>query len=134
MAAFHLSFRAAATWLLVSVLSGVYPAAGADALPTALPGIVHSRALEFAVAQPGISAFQNPTPQSVAQRPPDQMPATAEPAKRHRSRWVWVAVAAGIAAGAGAAIIVANHQSGKTSPPIPSVTVNVGGGSPGPPH
>jgi hypothetical protein len=134
MAAFHFSFRAAASWLLVSVLSGVFPAAGADALPTALPDIVHSRALEFAVAQPGISALQDPTPQSVAQQPPDQTPATAAPAKRHRSPWVRVAVVAGIAVGAGAAILLANHQPGKTSAPTTGVTVNVGGGSPGAPH
>jgi hypothetical protein len=133
MAAFHINFRAAASWLLVSVLGGGFPAAGADALPTALPDVVHSRALEFAVPQPGISATQDPT-QSVAQQPPDQTPTTAAPAKRHRSPWVRVAVVAAIAVGAGAAIILANHQSGKSSAPIPSVTVNVGGGSPGPPH
>ena len=128
------SFRAATCWLLVSVLSGVLPATGADALPKALPDIVRGRALEFAVAQPGISAVQDTTPQSVAQGPADRIPATAAPAKRHRSRWVWVAVVAGIA-GAGAAIIVANRQPGKTSAPITGVTVNVGGPSPGgPPH
>ena len=134
MASFRFSFRAAASWLLVSVLSGVFPAAGADALPKARPDIVHSRALEFAVPQPGISAIQDPAPQSVAQLPPDQTPATAAPAKRHRSPWVRVAVIAGIAIGAGAAIVLANHQSGKTSAPITGVTVNVGGGSPGGPH
>jgi hypothetical protein len=133
MASFRFSFRAAASWLLVSVLSGVFPAAGADALPAALPGIVHSRALAFAVPQPGISAAQDPTPQSVAQRSPGQTPVTAAPAKRHRSPWVRVAVVAGIAIGAGAAIILANHQSGKTSAPITGATVNVGGGSPGAP-
>jgi hypothetical protein len=134
MTAFHFSFRAAASWLLVSVLSGVFPAAGADAPATALPDVAHSRALEFAVPQPGTSAIQDPTPQSVEQRPPDQTPATAAPAKRHRSPWVRVAVVAAIAVGAGAAIILANHQSGKTSAPITGVTVNVGAGSPGPPH
>ena len=134
MTVFHFSCRAAASWLLVSVLSGVFPAAGADALPTTLPDVAHSRALEFAVPQPGISASQDPTPQSVAQQPPDQTPETAAPAKRHRSPWVRVAVIAAIAVGAGAAIILANHQSGKTSAPIPGVTVNVGAGSPGPPH
>ena len=134
MTVFHFSFRAAASWLLVSVLGGGFPAAGADALPTALPDVVHSRALEFAVPQPGNSASQDPTPQSVAQQPPDQTPETAAPAKRHRSPWVRVAVIAAIAVGAGAAIILANHQSGKTSAPIPGVTVNVGAGSPGPPH
>jgi hypothetical protein len=134
MVAFHFNFRAAASWLLVSVLGGGFPAAGADAVPTVLPEVVHSRALKFAVLQPGISASQDPTPQSVTQRPPDQTPATAAPAKRHRSPWVRVAIVAAIAVGAGAAIILANHQSGKTSAPIPGVTVNVGGGSPGPPH
>lgn len=133
MAACHFSFRAATSWLLVSVLSGVLPATGADALPNALPEIVRGMALESAVAQPGILASQDTTPQSVVQRPPDQTPATAAPATRHRSRWVWVAVVAGIAAGAGAAIIVTNRQPGRTSAPVTGVTVNVGGPSPGAP-
>jgi hypothetical protein len=132
MAASHFSFRAATSWLLVSVLSGALPATGADAPPKALPDILRGRALEFAVAQPGISAFQDTTPQSVAQQPADQTPATAAPAKRHRSPWVWVAVAA-IAAGAGAAIVVANRQSGRTSAPTTCITVGVGGPSPGHP-
>jgi hypothetical protein len=133
MAASHFRLRAATSWLLVTVLSGVLPAAGADALPKALPDIVRGRALQFAVAQPGISAIQDTTPQSVAQRTVDPTPATAAPAKRHRSTWVWVAVAAGIAAGAGGAIFVTNRQSGKTSAPITGVTVNVGGPSGGHP-
>jgi hypothetical protein len=112
MAAFHFSFRAATSCLLMIVLSGVLPATGADALPKA----------------------QDTTPQSVAQQPADQTPAIAAPAKRHRSPWIWVAVVAGIAAGAGAGIIVGNRQSGKTSAPIPGATVGVGGPSPGGPH
>jgi hypothetical protein len=134
MAASHFSFRAGTRWLLVSVLSGVVPATGADALPKALPGIVRGSALECAVAQPGTPAIQDNTPQAVVQRPADQIPATAAPAKRHRSPWVWVAVVAGIAVGAGAAIVLGNHQPIKTSASIPGVTVTVGGPSPGAPH
>lgn len=134
MAASHFSFRAATSWLLVGVLSGVLPAMGADAPPKPLPDIVRGSALELAVAQPGTLATQDTTPQSVTQAPADQTPPTAAPAKHHLSRWVWVAVIAGVAVGAGAAIIVTNHQSGRTSPPPPGVTVNVGGGaSPGAP-
>jgi hypothetical protein len=150
MAVCHVSFRAAASWLLVSLLSGAFPAAGADAPPTAPPDLAHS-AVGFAMSQPAFLAFQDgtpqpgaqnpvppspaqePTPQSVAARPPDETPATAAPAKHHLSKWVWLAVVAGIAAGAGTAIVLANHQPGKTSPPAPTVTVNVGGGSAGAP-
>src|SRR5271166_3376744 len=101
MAASHFSFRAATCWLLVSVLSGVLPAAGADAPPKVLPDMVRGSALELAVAQPGTLATQDTTPQSVVQQPVEQTPAAAAPAKPHRSKWVWVAVIAGIAAGAG---------------------------------
>jgi hypothetical protein len=133
MAAFHSSCRAA-SWLLATILSGSFPAVGADGLPTALPDIAHSRALQGAVPQSGAPAIQDPTPQTVPQRLPERTPATAAPAKRHHSVWIRVAIVAGIAAGAGAAIIVANRQSGRTSAPANGVTVIVGGGSPGPPH
>jgi hypothetical protein len=146
MTGFHFGLRAAASWLLVSVLSGVFPAAGADGPSTTLPDRVHSSGLESAAPQPGAllltRAFQDPapqpvaqepSPQSVAQRPPADTPATATPAKRHIPRWVWIAVIAGVAVGAGAAIVIAGHQPGKTSPPVTSVTINVGSGSAGAP-
>ncbi len=131
MAASHfISFRAATCWLLVSVL--VLPAMGADAPPKALADIMRGSALEVAAAQPGTLAAQDTPPQSVVQQPAEQTPAAAAPAKHHRT-WVWVAVIAGIAVGAGTAIIVTNRQSGRTSPPTPGVTVNVGGASAGAP-
>jgi hypothetical protein len=190
MAVFHFRFRTAASWLLVSVLSGIFPAAGADAPPTAplkdrgqesgaggrgkaalargsfslalvadrpwgtLPDSVYGRDLNSTMPQPGAllltRAFQDPAPQalqeptpqsgaqapsaqSVAHQPAGEAPATAAPAKHHLPKWVWLAVVAGIAVGAGAAIVVEGHQSGKTSPAIPTVTVNVGGGSAGAP-
>jgi hypothetical protein len=152
MIASHFSFPAVTRWLLVSVLSAVLPAMGADALPTALPDIVRGSALELAVlepgtlaspgttaspggasASPGTLANQDTTPQSVVQQPADQIPATPAQVTRHHSRWVWVAVIAGIAAGAGAAIVVTNRQSGRTSTTIPGATVNVGGPSAGAP-
>jgi hypothetical protein len=135
MVCFRSNFRAVICGLLVSVLSGVFPASGADALPRALtlPDIASGIALEFAVAQPGTLAIPDPTPQQAVQQPAEQTPATASPAKPHHSRRVWVAVIAGLAIGAGAAIVVTNRQSGRTSQPVTGATVNVGGASPGAP-
>jgi hypothetical protein len=125
MAASHFSLPAATRWLLVSVLCGVLPATGADALPEAWPDI--------AVVQPGILAIQDPAPQSVVQQPAGQTPATAAPAKHHLSKWIWLAVIAGVAVGAGTAIVVTNRQPGRTSTPTTGVTVNVGSPTPGAP-
>jgi hypothetical protein len=172
MGSFHFSFRAAASCLLVGVLSGVFPATAADGPPPAslkdgglepgaggrekaaltrgafslssvadrpwgtLPDSVYSRTLESGKPQPGTlllaRAFQDPAPQAAAQQA-EGTAAKATPAKRHLPRWVWVAVIAGVAVGAGTAIVLANRQSERTSPPVTGVSVNIGGGSAGAP-
>lgn len=133
MADFPFRFRSAITCLLVGTLSVVAPAMGAEEPRISSNHIAGIQALESAVPQPGMLASQDQTPQAAVQ-PADQAAPTAAPPKHHLSPWVWVAIVAGVAAGAGAAILAANGQSGKTSAPVTSITLNVGGASAAAPH
>jgi hypothetical protein len=118
------SLRAATCWLLLSILSGVLPAACAGANPADVTDAARNAALAAAMPDP---AAQDSAPQQATV--PTPAPA---PLKRHHT-WTWVAVIAAVAVGAGVAIIATNRQSGKTSTTTSGATVGVGSPSVGAP-
>jgi hypothetical protein len=132
MFGFQSSLRGLTSWLLIGALSGIVPLRAAPAPGTpASSGATALAPLTMPLLDAAHLAALPPSAQQTATPPTSS--GAAPTAKHHLSRWAWVAIVAGVGVGVGTAIIVSNHQAGKTAVIPPTATVAAGSVTAGPP-
>jgi hypothetical protein len=132
MFGFQSSLRELTSWLLIGALSGIVPLTAAP--PPGTPASSGAAALGPLTMPLLDVAHLAAMPRSDQQTATPATSSGATPTPKHRlSRWAWVAIVAGVGVGVGAAIIVSNHQAGKTAVIPPTATLGAGSVSAGPP-
>ena len=132
MFGFQSSLRVLTSWLLIGALSGIVPLTAAPPPGTPASGATAALAsLRIPLLDVAHLAAIPRSDQQTAT--PSTSSGAASTAKHHLSRWAWVAIVAGVGVGVGAAIIVSNHQGGKTVVIPPTATLGAGTVTAGPP-